>query len=41
MFDLREKVVLFIDGANLYYTVRSLNFEIDYSSLLKDLKQNS
>ena len=41
MFDPREKVALFIDGANLYATARSLGFEIDYRSLLKDFKQNS
>ena len=41
MFDPREKVALFIDGANLYATARSLDFEIDYGSLLKDFKQSS
>ncbi|MEP2944224.1 MAG: NYN domain-containing protein [Hyphomicrobiales bacterium] len=41
MFDPREKVALFIDGANLYATARSLDFEIDYRSLLKDFKQSS
>ncbi|MEM8794184.1 MAG: NYN domain-containing protein [Pseudomonadota bacterium] len=41
MFDSREKVALFIDGANLYATARSLDFEIDYRRLLKDFKQRS
>lgn len=41
MFDPREKVALFIDGANLYATARSLDFEIDYRRLLKDFKQSS
>jgi len=35
MFDAREKIALFIDGANLYATSRSLGFDIDYSKLLK------
>lgn len=30
----QEKIALFIDGANLYATARSLNFDIDYKSLL-------
>ena len=41
MFDPREKVAMFIDGANLYATARSLDFEIDYRRLLKDFKQKS
>lgn len=41
MFDPREKVALFIDGANLYATARSLDFEIDYRRLLRDFKQKS
>ena len=32
--DPREKVVLFIDGANLYGTSKSLGFDIDYKRLL-------
>ncbi|MEL6946212.1 MAG: NYN domain-containing protein, partial [Pseudomonadota bacterium] len=35
MFDEREKIVLLIDGANLYATSRSLGFDIDYKELLK------
>lgn len=34
MFDPREKVALFIDGANLYATAKSLGFDIDYKRLL-------
>ncbi|KQT55305.1 MULTISPECIES: NYN domain-containing protein [unclassified Aureimonas] len=34
MFDSREKIALFIDGANLYATSRSLGFDIDYKKLL-------
>ncbi len=35
MFDPREKVALFIDGANLYATSKNLGFDIDYRKLLK------
>ncbi|MFZ1679528.1 MAG: NYN domain-containing protein [Rhizobiaceae bacterium] len=34
MFDPREKIALFIDGANLYATSKSLGFDIDYRKLL-------
>ena len=34
MFDPREKVALFIDGANLYATSRTLGFDLDYRKLL-------
>ena len=34
MFDSREKIALFIDGANLYATSRALGFDIDYRKLL-------
>ncbi|MEX3008144.1 NYN domain-containing protein [Hoeflea sp. TYP-13] len=34
MFDPREKISLFIDGANLYATAKSLGFDIDYRKLL-------
>ena len=33
-FDDREKIVLLIDGANLYAASRALNFDIDYKELL-------
>lgn len=35
MFDQREKIALFIDGANLYATSRALGFDIDYKKMLK------
>lgn len=34
MFDQREKIALFIDGANLYATSRALGFDIDYKKML-------
>ena len=34
MFDEREKIVLLIDGANLYATSKALGFDIDYKQLL-------
>jgi len=36
MFDPREKIALFIDGANLYSAARSLGFDIDYTRLLAE-----
>lgn len=38
IFDPREKIALFIDGANLYATAKSLGFDIDYRKLLADFK---
>jgi uncharacterized LabA/DUF88 family protein len=38
MFDPREKLALFIDGANLYATAKSLGFDIDYKRLLDEFK---
>ncbi|UXN07196.1 LabA-like NYN domain-containing protein [Bartonella sp. HY761] len=35
MFDPREKIALFIDGANLYAASKTLGFDIDYQKLLK------
>ncbi len=35
MFDQREKIALFIDGANLYATSKTLGFDIDYRKMLK------
>ncbi|RVH34277.1 LabA-like NYN domain-containing protein [Sinorhizobium meliloti] len=34
MFDPREKIALFIDGANLFAASKSLGFDIDYRKLL-------
>ncbi len=39
MFDEREKIALFIDGANLYAASKSLNFDIDYRKLLKSFQK--
>jgi uncharacterized LabA/DUF88 family protein len=38
MFDPREKIAMFIDGANLYSAARSLGFDIDYKRLLKEFQ---
>jgi uncharacterized LabA/DUF88 family protein len=38
MFDEREKIALFIDGANLYATAKSLGFDIDYKRLLHEFQ---
>jgi uncharacterized LabA/DUF88 family protein len=35
MFDQREKIALFVDGANLYATSKALGFDIDYRKMLK------
>ena len=34
-----EKIALFVDGANLYATAKSLGFDIDYKRLLKYFRQ--
>ncbi len=39
MFDPREKIALFIDGANLYATSRALGFDIDYRKLLAHFQE--
>ena len=39
MFDSREKIALFIDGANLYAAAKALNFDIDYRKLLKAFQE--
>lgn len=38
MFDPREKISLFIDGANLFATSKNLGFDIDYRKLLTYFK---
>jgi len=38
MFDPREKIALFIDGANLYAAAKALGFDIDYRRLLKEFQ---
>lgn len=35
-----ERTALFIDGANLYATSKSLGFDIDYKNLLKYFREN-
>lgn len=34
-----ERIALFIDGANLYATAKSLGFDIDYKRLLKSFRE--
>jgi uncharacterized LabA/DUF88 family protein len=41
MIDPREKIAVFIDGANLYATSRALGFDIDYRRLLKDFQEKA
>ncbi|EMS35808.1 NYN domain-containing protein, partial [Candidatus Liberibacter americanus] len=41
MFDSNEKIVLFIDGANLYAASKALGFDIDYRKLLKAFKSRA
>ena len=33
-----QRLALFIDGANLYATTKTLGFDIDYKRLLKEFK---
>lgn len=40
LFYPTERVALFIDGANLYSTAKSLGFDIDYKRLLSVFKQH-
>ena len=35
-----EKIALFIDGANLYATAKSLGFDIDYKKLLREYQSH-
>jgi uncharacterized LabA/DUF88 family protein len=39
--DPREKVVLFIDGANLYATSKSIGIDIDYRRLLQEFQSKA
>ncbi|MCO5135415.1 MAG: NYN domain-containing protein [Phyllobacteriaceae bacterium] len=39
MFDPREKIALFIDGANLYAASKALGFDIDYRKLLSSFQK--
>src|SRR6202035_821643 len=38
MSPVSNKIALFIDGANLYATAKTLGFDIDYRRLLKELQ---
>ena len=40
-FYSQERVALFIDGANLYATSKSLGFDIDYKRLLQHFRQRA
>ncbi len=37
--DAQDRVVVFIDGANLYATSKAIGIDIDYRSLLKDFRE--
>ena len=37
----RNKITLFIDGANLHATARALGFDIDYRNLLREFQGQS
>lgn len=39
--DPREKIVLFIDGANLYATAKAIGVEIDYRRLLSEFQSKA
>ena len=39
ILDARDKVVAFIDGANLYATSKAIGIDIDYRSLLADFQK--
>lgn len=41
MFDPREKIALFIDGANLFAASKSLGFDIDYCKLLEAFRNRA
>jgi uncharacterized LabA/DUF88 family protein len=41
MFDPREKLAIFIDGANIYATSRALGFDIDYRRLLEHFREQA
>ena len=41
MFNLDDRLALFIDGANLYQSARALGFDIDYKRLLWSFADSS
>jgi uncharacterized LabA/DUF88 family protein len=38
-FNSDERIALFIDGANLYETIKSLGFDLDFKRLLSLFRQ--
>ncbi|WP_122050235.1 NYN domain-containing protein [Asaia bogorensis] len=41
MLEKTEKTAVFIDGSSLYYTAKTLGFEVDYRRLLRYLKSGT
>lgn len=41
MFDPREKVILIMDGANLYATAKALGAELDYRRMLSEFQSQA
>jgi len=41
MLEKTEKTAVFIDGSSLYFTAKTLGFEVDYRRLLRYLKSNT
>ncbi|WP_439400028.1 NYN domain-containing protein (plasmid) [Bradyrhizobium sp. PMVTL-01] len=41
MYPVPRRIALFIDGANLYATAKTLGFDIDYKRLLKEFEAGS
>ena len=39
--DPREKIILFIDGANLYATSKAIGVDIDYRRLLAEFNSRA
>jgi len=37
---LRERVIIFIDGSNIFHAIRALNIKIDYSRLVEFLSED-
>ncbi|RUT26750.1 NYN domain-containing protein [Asaia sp. W19] len=41
MFEKSDRTAVFIDGSSLYYTAKSVGFEVDYRRLLKYFRTNT
>ncbi|WP_336944980.1 NYN domain-containing protein [Asaia sp. HN010] len=41
MLDKNERTAVFIDGSSLYYTAKTIGFEVDYRRLLRYFKTNT